>query len=135
MSQVKNEVDPKLKRLEDSLLKIYEESARDGGLDFDNEITSDCFEEVSGLFDTVEHINENKYLLDYLEYGSSGTTGDRFYGLVPLLLDKCKDYNAKSAFLALVDTDRFRQLTERTNTIAQDIEYLKYSIKKKHSNK
>ena len=40
------------------------------------------------------------------------------------LLENCKDYNAKSAFLALVDTDRFRQLTEST-FVGQDIEYMK----------
>ena len=134
MFQVKNKVDPKLERFKDLLEKLYEQSARDGGLDFDNEFTSDYFEEISGLFDTVEHINANKYLLDYLEYGSCGSSGDRFYGLVPLLLDNCKDYNAKSAFLALIDTDRFRQLTEYSS-VDEDIKYLKYSIERKHSSK
>ena len=104
----------------------------DGGLDMDNEDTCDILEEISGLFDTVQHINENKYLLDHLEYGFKGTTGDRFYGLVPRLLENCKDYNAKSAFLALVDTDRFRQLTEYSN-VDQDIEYMKSTIEKEHS--
>ena len=132
--QVKNNVDSKLERLEDLLEKIARESALDGGLDLDNEVTDDCFKEISGLFDTVEHINENKYLLDHLEYGACGSTGDRFYGLVPLLLDNCKDYHAKTALLALINTDRFKQLTEYSN-IDQDIKYLKYAIEKEHSSK
>ena len=132
--QVKNNVDSKLERLEDLLEKIARESALDGGLNLDNEFTSDYFKEISGLFDTVEHINENKYLLDHLEYGPCGSTGDRFYGLVPLLLDNCKDYHAKTALLALINTDRFKQLTEYSN-IDQDIKYLKYAIEKEHSSK
>ena len=106
------------------MFKIYQQYALDGGLDLDNEDTSDILEEISGLFDTVEHINVTKYLLDYLEYGSRGSTGDRFYGIFPTILKNCKDYNAKSALLALVDTDRFRQLTGYSN-IDQDIEYMK----------
>ena len=133
--QVKNNVDSKLERLEDLLEKIYREYARNGGLDLDNnDVASDYFKEISGLFDTVEHINENKYLLDHLEYGPCGSTGDRFYGLVPLLLDNCKDYHAKTALLALINTDRFKQLTDRSN-IDQDIKYMKYAIEKEHSSK
>ena len=116
------------------MLKIYEECALDGGLNLDNEYTSDYVEEISGLFDTFEHINENKYLLDLLEYGPCGSSGDRLYGLVPTLLDYCKDYHAKATFLALIDTDRFKQLPTRC-TAEQDIEYLKYKIKEERSSK
>ena len=109
--------------------KIYEEYARNGGLDSDNEDASYYLKEISGLFDTVEHINENKYLLDHLEYGSTGSTGDRFYGLLPTILDNCKDYHAKAALLALVNTDKLRQLTEHTR-IDEEMKYFLYQIKK-----
>jgi hypothetical protein len=67
--------------------------------------------------------------LDHLEYGPCGSTGDRFYGLVPLLWDNCKDYHAKAALLALVNTDKLRQLTEYTR-IDEDMKYFLYQIKK-----
>ena len=109
--------------------KIYEEIAMDGGLDSHNEYANYYLKEIYGLFDTVEHINENKYLLDHLEYGSFGSTGDRFYGLFPTIFNNCKDYHAKAALLDLVNTGKFRLLTDRT-MIDEDMKYFLYQVKK-----
>jgi hypothetical protein len=133
MFQDKDVVDLQIKRFKELMFKLYEEYALDGGLDFDNGDTCYYFSKIFELFDTVEHINENKYILDHLEYDSPRSTGDLFYGLVPLLFDKCKDYRAKAALLALVNTTRFRSLCHNENSFNQDIEYWKHIIESEKS--
>lgn len=98
MFQDKDIVNLQVERFKELMFKLYKEYALDGGLDFDNGDTCYYLSNIFELFDTEEHINENKYILDHLEYDSPGSTGDLFYGLVALLFDKCKDYLLKLPF-------------------------------------
>ena len=134
MFQDKDIVNLQVERFKELMFKLYKEYALDGGLDFDNGDTCYYLSNIFELFDTEEHINENKYILDHLEYDSPGSTGDIFYELVPLLFDKCKDYLSKAALLALVNTTRFRTLYHNKNSFNQDIEYMQHIIENEKSN-
>lgn len=133
MFKDKDDVDLQIKRFKELMFKLYKEYALDGVFDFDNEDTCYYLSNIFELFDAVEHINENKYILDHLEYDSPRSTGDLFYGLVPLIFDNCKDYRAKAALLALVNTTRFRSLGHNENIFNQDIEYMQHIIENEKS--
>ena len=57
------------------------------------------------LFDTLEHIKKNSYLLENLDSKHALFLWD----LTPAILDRYKNISEKSAFLSLINTDSFIQ--------------------------